>query len=137
NAFIKEHVGEEFSAKDFRTWHATVLAAVELAGRERPRSESERKRVIASAVKTVSESLGNTPAVSRASYIDPRVWERYRSGVTIPAPRRVSQERIEASVRALLGLSSRPIPARGSRRRSAPRSRPAASRSRRPRPVTS
>jgi DNA topoisomerase-1 len=137
NAFIKEVIGPEFSAKDFRTWHATVLAAVELAGRERPRSETERKRVVSQIVKTVSESLGNTPAVCRASYIDPRVWERYRIGVTIPVPRRVNQNEIESSVRALLGSSSRPIPEGGSRRSSAPRSRPATSRSRRPQPVTS
>ena len=137
NAFIKEVIGPEFSAKDFRTWHGTVLAAVELAGREAPRSERERRRVIADAVKTVSESLGNTPAVCRASYIDPRVWERYRSGVTIPVPKRVNQNEIEASVRTLLGSSSRPIAARGSRRRSAPQSRPAASRSRRRQPATS
>ncbi len=137
NAFIKEVVGTEFSAKDFRTWHGTVLAAVELAGRAGPRSERERKRVIADAVRTVAESLGNTPAVCRASYIDPRVWERYRSGITIPVPARVDQNEIETSVRALLGESSRPIAERGSRRRSAPRSRPAASRSRRRQPVTS
>jgi DNA topoisomerase IB len=137
NAFVKEVIGSDFSAKNFRTWHATVLASVELAGREAPRSETERKRVIAAAVKTVSESLGNTPAVCRASYIDPRVWERYRSGITIPVPKRVNQNEIETSVRALLGASSRPIPARGSRPRSAPRTRPAASRSRRPQPVTS
>ena len=117
NAFVKQVIGPEFSAKDFRTWHATVLAAAQLAGRPQPRSESERKRVTSQVVKTVAESLGNTPAVCRASYVDPRVWERYRSGITIPVPRRTNQNEIEASVRALLGSSSRPIPERGSRRR--------------------
>jgi DNA topoisomerase-1 len=83
NAYIHEHLGEEFSAKDFRTWHGTVLAAVALAGEEKPRSEAAAKRAIAGAVKQVSEALGNTPAVCRASYIDPRVLDRYRDGATI------------------------------------------------------
>jgi DNA topoisomerase I len=84
NDYIKERIGPEFSAKDFRTWHGTVLAAVELAGEKRPpHSEAAAKRAIARAVKAVSEALGNTPAVCRASYIDPRVLDRYRDGVTI------------------------------------------------------
>jgi DNA topoisomerase I len=86
NAYIQEQIGGDFSAKDFRTWHGTVLAAVELAGEERPRSEGAAKRAIARAVDRVSEALGNTPAVCRASYIDPRVLDRYRDGVTINPP---------------------------------------------------
>jgi DNA topoisomerase IB len=86
NDYIHEHMGEEFSAKDFRTWHGTVLAAVELAGERPPRSEAAARRTIARAVGRVSEALGNTPAVCRASYIDPRVLDRYRDGVTINPP---------------------------------------------------
>jgi DNA topoisomerase IB len=87
NAYIHERIGEEFSAKDFRTWHGTVLAAVALAAEEPPRSEVGAKRAIKRAVDQVSEALGNTPAVCRASYIDPRVLDRYRDGTTIrPAP---------------------------------------------------
>ena len=87
NDYIHERIGEEFSAKDFRTWHGTVLAAVALAGEDPPRSEAAAKRAISRAVKQVSEALGNTPAVCRASYIDPRVLDRYRDGKTInPAP---------------------------------------------------
>jgi DNA topoisomerase-1 len=64
-----------------------VLAAVALAGEERPRSEAAAKRAIKRAVNEVSEALGNTPAVCRASYIDPRVLDRFRDGATIaPAP---------------------------------------------------
>jgi DNA topoisomerase-1 len=85
NAYIHEKIGDEFSAKDFRTWHGTVLAAVALAGEERPRSDAVAKRAISGAVKQVSEALGNTPAVCRASYIDPRVLDRYRDGTTIKA----------------------------------------------------
>jgi DNA topoisomerase-1 len=87
NEYIHEKIGDEFTAKNFRTWHGTVLAAVALAGEERPRSEAAAKRAITRAVNQVSEALGNTPAVCRASYIDPRVLDRYRDGVTIrPAP---------------------------------------------------
>ena len=87
NEYIHEHIGERFTAKNFRTWHGTVLAAVELAGEEAPRSEAAAKRAVKRAVDGVSDALGNTPAVCRASYIDPRVIDRYRDGVTIrPAP---------------------------------------------------
>jgi len=86
NEYIQERVGEEFSAKDFRTWHGTVLAAVELAGEEKPPSEAAGKRTITAAVIGVAEQLGNTPAVCRRSYIDPRVFDRYRDGETIELP---------------------------------------------------
>ena len=83
NEYIHEKIGEEFTAKNFRTWHGTVLAAVALAGEERPRSDAAAKRAIVRAVDHVSEALGNTPAVCRASYIDPRVLDRFRDGATI------------------------------------------------------
>jgi DNA topoisomerase-1 len=87
NEYIHEKIGAEFTAKNFRTWHGTVLAAVALSGEERPPSEAAAKRAISHAVNQVSEALGNTPAVCRASYIDPRVLDRYRDGTTIrPAP---------------------------------------------------
>jgi DNA topoisomerase IB len=84
NLYIKEITADEFSAKDFRTWNATVLAAVALAVSGRAAaSPTARKRAIARAIKEVSHYLGNTPAVCRASYIDPRVFDRYNDGVTI------------------------------------------------------
>jgi DNA topoisomerase I len=83
NAYIKEKIGERFSAKDFRTWHGTVLAAVELAGEPLPKSEAAAKRSISAAVGRVAEALGNTPAVCRSSYIDPRVLDRFRDGEQI------------------------------------------------------
>jgi DNA topoisomerase-1 len=84
NEYIKEITSEEFSAKDFRTWNATVIAAVAVAVSGRAaKSPSARKRAITRAVKEVSHYLGNTPAVCRASYIDPRVFDRYRDGYTI------------------------------------------------------
>lgn len=101
NAYIQDHVGEEFSAKDFRTWHGTVLAAAELAGEGRPSSEAAAKRRIAAAVKRVAERLGNTPAVCRRSYIDPRVFDRFRDGVTIEPSRSLAK-----TERAVLELVS-------------------------------
>lgn len=83
NAFIKAHAGEAFSAKDFRTWNATVLAAVAVAVSGWVSSASGRDRAVARAVREVAHYLGNTPAVARASYVDPRVFDRYRSGWTI------------------------------------------------------
>ncbi|HEY7874020.1 MAG TPA: DNA topoisomerase IB, partial [Actinomycetota bacterium] len=84
NAYIKEISGQDFTAKDFRTWTATVLASVGLAvAGEVAASKTGRKRAIARAIKEVSHYLGNTPAVCRASYIDPRVFDRYNSGWVI------------------------------------------------------
>jgi DNA topoisomerase IB len=83
NAYIQEKIGERFSAKDFRTWHGTVLAAVELAAEPSPDSEAAAKRSISAAVGRVAEALGNTPAVCRRSYIDPRVLDRFRDGQQI------------------------------------------------------
>ena len=84
NAFIKQSSGGDFTAKDFRTWNATVLAAVALAGADEPGStRAGRERKVSRAVKTVAAYLGNTPAVCRASYIDPRVIDRYHAGITI------------------------------------------------------
>ncbi len=84
NEYVKLHAGEEFSAKDFRTWNATVLAAVSLAfSSEGASSRSARRRVMKAAVEGVAEMLGNTPAVTRSAYIDPRVFDRYLSGWTI------------------------------------------------------
>jgi DNA topoisomerase-1 len=86
NDFLKEATGLEVSAKDFRTWGATVLAAVALgvSGRA-PETRTGRKRAITRAVKEVAYYLGNTPAVARASYIDPRVFDRFQDGEAIDA----------------------------------------------------
>jgi DNA topoisomerase I len=84
NDYIKRRTGGEFTAKDFRTWNATVLAAVALASPDAAAStRAARERRVAAAIKTVAAYLGNTPAVCRASYVDPRVIDRYRDGDTI------------------------------------------------------
>jgi DNA topoisomerase I len=109
NAYIQEKIGEGFSAKDFRTWSGTVLAAAALAGEPPPKSQAAARRTIAAAAESVAAALGNTPAVCRRSYIDPRVFDRYRDGVTIEVglsdgeemtPRR--RARIERSVLELV-----------------------------------
>jgi DNA topoisomerase I len=84
NDYIREVTGGDFTAKDFRTWNATVLAAVAVAvSGEAAKSRTARKRAISRAVNEVAHYLGNTPAVCRASYIDPRIFDRYRSGWTV------------------------------------------------------
>ncbi len=87
NTYIKELTGDEFTAKDFRTWSATVLAAVALAvsaiSPAAVRSATARRRAVARAMQEVATYLGNTPAVCRSSYVDPRVVDHFQSGVTI------------------------------------------------------
>jgi DNA topoisomerase I len=84
NAYVKEVTGGDFSAKDFRTWSGTVLAAVALSvSAMAATSKTSRKRAKSRAVREVAGYLGNTPAVCRASYIDPRVFDRFDGGVTI------------------------------------------------------
>ncbi|KAB2383649.1 DNA topoisomerase IB [Actinomadura montaniterrae] len=84
NAFIREVTGGDFTAKDFRTWHATVLAAVGLAVSTRAGTgDTARHKAVVRVVKEVAAYLGNTPAVARASYIDPRIISLYESGRTI------------------------------------------------------
>ena len=113
NAYLKEATGGDFSAKDFRTWSGTVLAAIALAvAGMASGSKTSRKRAKTRAVKEVARYLGNTPAVCRASYIDPRVFDRYAEGATIATALKsldevetaapALQRRIERAVLALL-----------------------------------
>jgi DNA topoisomerase I len=101
NGYLKDLADEDISAKDFRTWHATVLMAALLASQEEGlTSVTSRKRVVSSIVKEVAEALGNTPAVCRASYIDPRVIDRFLNGETIELPRGrdLTDDRVRAAV---------------------------------------
>jgi len=83
NDYIQEYMGEDFTAKDFRTWGGTLLAAVALGEHGVAESETEAKRTIAAVMRTVGARLGNTPAVARASYVSPAVVEQYLDGRTI------------------------------------------------------
>jgi DNA topoisomerase-1 len=95
NDYVKIHLGEEFSAKDFRTWGGTLMAAVsfgELVERKGfPETATAEKRSVAAVMRRVAEQLGNTPAVTRASYVSPAVVEQYLEGRTIAdfRPRRL------------------------------------------------
>ena len=83
NAYIRTHMGDEFTAKDFRTWGGTLTAAVELAQRELPESETEVRRRISEVMRRVGKKLGNTAAIARSSYVSPAVVEQYLDGRTI------------------------------------------------------
>jgi DNA topoisomerase I len=83
NVYIRTHLGEEFTAKDFRTWGGTLTAAIELAQKKPPETEAEGKRHIADVMRKVGKKLGNTPAVARSSYVSPAVVEQYLDGRTI------------------------------------------------------
>jgi DNA topoisomerase I len=83
NDYVREHLGEEFTAKDFRTWGGTLIAAIALAERGVPATPTEAKRTVAAVMRRVGEQLGNTPAVARASYVSPAVVEQYLDGRTI------------------------------------------------------
>jgi DNA topoisomerase I len=84
NDYVREVTGLEATAKDFRTWHATVLAAAALAEADEPGdTQASRKRAVAGAMREVAEYLGNTPALARSAYVDPRVIDAYEEGRTI------------------------------------------------------
>ena len=86
NAYLQDALGEDFSAKDFRTWTATVLAAVGLAAEDEPdATDRQRHRAVVQVVRDVARQLGNTPTVARSSYVDPRVIERFEDGQTVGA----------------------------------------------------
>lgn len=86
NEYLRSATGCEISAKDFRTWHATVLAAVSLAAFDPPRSATAGRRIVAGVMREVADFLGNTPTVARNSYVDPRVVDLYSAGQTVEVP---------------------------------------------------
>jgi DNA topoisomerase-1 len=111
NEYIREYLGEEFSAKDFRTWGGTLVAAIELAERGEEETATAQKRAVAAVMRSVGERLGNTPAVARSSYVSPAVVEQYLDGRTIddfrPRYLRVVRARnsgLEPEEQALLSL---------------------------------
>ncbi len=83
NEHLRQVTGGDYTAKDFRTWNATVFAAVGLAVSTEATTPTARKRAVTRVVKEVAHYLGNTPAVCRASYIDPRIIDLYEQGVTV------------------------------------------------------
>jgi DNA topoisomerase-1 len=121
NAYLKEAAGGDFTAKDFRTWNATALCAVALAVRAHEAgSRASRRRIAKAAIDEVATFLGNTPAVARGSYVDPRVIDRFAEGLTVaealaadhdgvggtasgePVPEHSVSERVRRAVLALI-----------------------------------
>jgi DNA topoisomerase IB len=109
NEYVRDATGLDVTAKDFRTWHATVIAAAVLAESDEPgETKASRKRAVAATMREVAEYLGNTPALARSSYVDPRVVDAYEEGRTISAAvrRKVAtpDERQSVLERAVLRL---------------------------------
>jgi DNA topoisomerase I len=98
NTYVREVTGGDFTAKDFRTWRATVVAAQSLADSGPTVSERTTRRAVSLAMAAAAEQLGNTPAIARTSYVDPRVVDRYRSGEMVD----VAAAPSETAVRELL-----------------------------------
>jgi DNA topoisomerase IB len=104
NAYIQRHTSADHSAKDFRTWGATVLAAVALArlSVEACESSKARRNSLKGVIEEISDILGNTPSVCKSSYIDPRVLDRYRDGQVID----LSERQRNGSVTRKAAISS-------------------------------
>lgn len=107
NVRFKEMVGDDYTVKDLRTWHGTVLAAEAFVDADPPVNDKVIKRVESAVMREVAEALGNTPAVARSAYVDPRVVGAYRDGLTIGAAvRRASRVRNSDKRQAILDRST-------------------------------
>jgi DNA topoisomerase I len=111
NEYIRQYMGDQFTAKDFRTWGGSLLAAIALAEHGVADTEADAKRRVAAVMRAVGDKLGNTPAVARSSYVSPAVVEQYLDGRTIddfrPRHLRVVGARdtgLDQEERALLAL---------------------------------
>jgi DNA topoisomerase I len=111
NDYVRTYLGDEFTAKDFRTWGGTLIAAIALAEHGPSETETEAKRTVTAVMRHVGKELGNTPAVARSSYVSPAVIDQYLDGTTIedfrPRHLRVVGARdlgLDREERALLSL---------------------------------
>lgn len=103
NDYLRRVAGAEFSAKDFRTWAGTVLAAIALQQFERFETKKEAKKNLVAAVERVAERLGNTPAVCRKCYIHPVVMQSYLDGATIAVIRERAEDALRRGLHELTG----------------------------------
>jgi DNA topoisomerase I len=101
NDYLREATGADFTAKDFRTWAGTVLAAIALKEFEKFDSQAQARKNVVRAVEKVAERLGNTPAVCRQGYVHPAILESYFEGTMIKALRERAEERLRGSLRQL------------------------------------
>ncbi len=117
NAYLREVAGEEFSAKDFRTWAGTVLAAVALREFEHFETKSQARKNLVAAIERVAQRLGNTPAVCKKCYIHPVVLQSYLDGVTLERVEQKAEQalnnggiELNAEERAVLTFLKRKLP---------------------------
>jgi DNA topoisomerase I len=101
NAYLREIGGEDFSAKDFRTWAGTVLAAIALREFEEFTSQRQAKRNVVQAVEAVAKMLGNTPAICRRCYVHPAILDGYLAGQTIATLRQSAERRLRGALAKL------------------------------------
>jgi DNA topoisomerase IB len=110
NDYVKERLGPDVSAKDFRTWHATVLAAAELAKRSNGAdSRTAQERAVREMVKAVAEQLGNTPAIARKSYVAPQIVAEFQDGNTVDVAAGADRLLARPSVRARAERATREL----------------------------
>lgn len=110
NARFKELVGDQYSVKDLRTWHGTVLAAEAFVDADPAASARAAKKIEAAVMREVADALGNTPAVARGSYVDPRVVAGYEHGLTIAAAhRRAARARAPDAAQRILEKATRTL----------------------------
>jgi DNA topoisomerase-1 len=135
NAWLREVTGDEFTAKDFRTWAGTVMAALALRAQELPPSKAGQKRAVNQAIDQVAEALGNTRAVCRKSYVHPQVFDAFTDGTLAKAlaPQRGCKpmKGLDAAERAVLDFLCRKVKANG---RKQPAASPARANASKPRP---
>jgi DNA topoisomerase I len=116
NDYLREITGQEFTAKDFRTWTGTVMAALALAELEPFRSQRQAKKNVVSAIEQVAERLGNTPAVCRECYVHPQVIDAYLDGSPILIDRSAKRSRgLSSEERAVLRFLKRKLKESGAR----------------------
>ena|ERR1051326_864320 len=101
NDYLREISGQDFTAKDFRTWAGTVLGAMALREFEQFDSKAQAKKNIVQAIENVAERLGNTPAVCRKCYVHPDVIDAYLDGTLVRTLKRRAEEQLATSLRSL------------------------------------
>jgi DNA topoisomerase-1 len=101
NDYLREITGEDYTAKDFRTWSGTLLAALALQEYEKVDSEAQAKKNVVRAIESVAEKLGNTPSICRKCYVHPAVIESYLDGTMLHALQERAREELVHELRAL------------------------------------
>ncbi|KRB94021.1 DNA topoisomerase IB [Noviherbaspirillum sp. Root189] len=101
NDYLRSITGEDYTAKDFRTWSGTVLAALALQEYEKFDSEAQAKKNVVRAIESVAEKLGNTPSICRKCYVHPAVIESYLDGTMLHALQQRAQDELKTDLHAL------------------------------------